>query len=266
MSVELVKPQVIDGIEFYVSNDAEQVGVSVTGVATLSGVSHQAMSNLIATKSRLEALGLNDSNVFHSQLTSENGRATIITSEAAVKIIEYYAFESRNPSKTAQFSFRKFASMGFDSWVKSITGHAQSQDTQSILTAIQEVLTNQAEMKQEIQELKIEVKEYRDIRGVTTVVYANLDQMLNSLPNSRKALPSSELTTCKEWLSDKGITLDLPRLSSFGRQVADTYKSMTGCKPPNKNTLVNGKWVNIGKGYKQEHFTMIDTVWRQFNQ
>ncbi len=260
-NIELVKPSVVDGVEFYVSKSGDESGVSQNGLARLCGVSSGTMSGFIsALENDPNRLKLNGHGIFSARMSGENGgnSAKIINSETAVKIIEYYAFESRAKSEVAMFSFRKFAKMGFDSWVKSITGYAQSQDTQSVLSAIQQVL-------QQLTEMKVEVKEYRDIRGVTTTVYVNLDQMLTDLPK-QKSLPSKDLTTVKEWLQMKGITLEVNKLKSFGRQVSDTYKSTVGRKPSHKISYIDGRWKNIGKGYPVDVFPMIEMVWREFSQ
>ena len=88
MSVELVKPQVIDGIEFYVSNDGKSTGVSISGVSRLCGVARQTIQGVMsAGKLPGKSLEGSDSLGFSTQLEGSDG-AKIINSEAVVKIID----------------------------------------------------------------------------------------------------------------------------------------------------------------------------------
>ncbi len=42
-------------------------------------------------------------------------------------MIEYYAFEADKPTEAALFAYRKFAKMGIEQWIRSITGWTPPQ-------------------------------------------------------------------------------------------------------------------------------------------
>jgi hypothetical protein len=46
-------------------------------------------------------------------------------------VIEHYAFESKRKTKEALFAFRKFATMGIQTWIQGITGWQTEQELPS---------------------------------------------------------------------------------------------------------------------------------------
>ncbi len=79
MSIQIVKPSVVNGIEFYISSDGTQ-----SGLARLCGVGENAIRKIIIseprTKTSPKALESFVSNVFHLAMTSDQS-AKIITTE-----------------------------------------------------------------------------------------------------------------------------------------------------------------------------------------
>ena len=141
MAKEIVRVE-RDGVEFFTEIESGESGMSISGVARLCGVSHQAVSkvaNLVATKNapkRLKALEseklwLQPGKIIGSAKVS---RARILTSKACAAIIKHYAFEGR---ETAEFALDKFTTLGVDAWIQSITGWTQkSADTTRYLTGV----------------------------------------------------------------------------------------------------------------------------------
>ena len=118
-----------DGVHFYTVTATGDSGISFTGLSVLCGVSQQAISKLIkslttkAASKSLEPLVGKD-----FILTTTKSGMKLLTAEVCIAIIEHYAFKGK---ETAQFTYRKFAAMGFNSWVHSITGWQNLRQLQS---------------------------------------------------------------------------------------------------------------------------------------
>lgn len=119
-----------NGVEFYTIEETGESGISQTGLAKLCGVSRQALIKLESTLCNFEASS--DLKAFVEEsytLVTNTDQATISGEEAGnlkiyrskfcITVIGHYAGKGR---KEAIFSLRKFAEMGFESWVQSITG------------------------------------------------------------------------------------------------------------------------------------------------
>jgi hypothetical protein len=128
-----------DGVEFFTINATGESGMSESGLARLCGVTQQAISKLlqnsVTTKSPSECLGTFLGNDFRLQPSGDLAaqlrgldNATVIRSEFCSKVIEYYAFESKYKTKEALFAFRKFATMGIQTWIQEITGWHPEQE------------------------------------------------------------------------------------------------------------------------------------------
>jgi hypothetical protein len=113
-----------DGVEFYTLKTGVS-GMSISGLARLCGIDRRAISRLLkrihGTKLRSEWLQSFLGKDLHLGLNSVSG-AKIIHGEVCVAIIGYYAFEARYKTKAAEYAFKKFAYMGLEAWIQSITG------------------------------------------------------------------------------------------------------------------------------------------------
>jgi hypothetical protein len=113
-----------DGVEFYTLKTGVS-GMSISGLARLCGIDRRAISRLLkrihGTKLRSEWLKSFLGKDLCLGLNSVSG-AKIIHGEACVAIIGYYAFEARYKTKAAEYAFKKFAYMGLEAWIQSITG------------------------------------------------------------------------------------------------------------------------------------------------
>lgn len=231
MTNEIVKvnPVTVNEIEFYVDITGSTTGMSRRGLARLCGVNHTSISALVdqnklehkSVPESLKPLQNMDSWV---QLVSDNG-AEILPSDLCACVIEYYAFDSKAKNETALFSFRIFAGKGIHNWIKEITNYADRKEELALLDSIKEVL-------REVKELKQTTVKYENIRGKTTIVFPNLDTMLEQMSIEETLLPdtSNELTAT-EWLLNKGIVLDKSKRHKFACMLADTYRSTTGKNP-----------------------------------
>lgn len=232
-----VNPVTVDEIEFYVSFDGKYTGMSQRGLARLCGVEESTIRRLISklgtaqinTKT-LQNLTGKDSWV----RTSSPNQAEVIPSKVCASVIAYYAFESKAANDTAKYSLAKFSVTGIDSWIKDITGYADKSEELALLDSIKEVL-------KEVKELKQTTVKYENIRGKTTVVFPNLDTMLDELALEENLILENNNgeMTATEWLATKGITLDKSKRHKFAGMLAETYKSMTKKEP--KKVVRTGK-------------------------
>jgi hypothetical protein len=113
-----------NGVEFYTLNATGESGMSISGLARLCGVRHQALVQVLqripARKTQSKWLQPLVEKDLHLQVNSVSG-AKILTAEVCTAIIGYYAFESRNRTKEAQYAFEKFAHMGMERWIQNTT-------------------------------------------------------------------------------------------------------------------------------------------------
>lgn len=233
MTLIPVKPQKIDGIEFYVSPDGNETGMSVSGLARLCGVSEQSLNQrLLALLSQETApawkapkcLERFQGKVFSAQLIGDNGGypAKIVTAEVCAAVAEYYAFESKAANQTALYSYRKFAVTGIHNWIKEVTGRAEEGNNGKVLELLQQLIGK-------VDRLETTVEKYNNIRKTTISIFPPLNEMLDTFAENR-TLPAGAVTL-NTWLIDKGIVLTKSAKHRLANIVADTIKSTTGQNP-----------------------------------
>lgn len=257
-NLEVVKPVVVDGIEFYVSNDGKRTGVSISGLARLCGVERQGISqnvvnplNTGATKKAPKSLEALQDKVFSPQLEGSDG-AKVIDSAAAAEIIAYYAYESKAANDVARYSLKKFATIGIDTWIKQITGYAEAQDNGQVLDLLRQLMTK-------VESLETKVESYNNIRKVTVNVFPGLDNMLDDMAEGKALAPASDLVTAKEWLEAKGISLDKSMFHRFTNLVSETYRTMTKQEPRKvSRNNGNGKWTNKYNAFSSDELPILE--------
>jgi transcriptional regulator with XRE-family HTH domain len=121
-----------DGVEFYTDITTGKSGISQTGLATLCGVSRQAVSKLINSLSTHPTSDflkdLLDKGFQVADLSTKTPSGLILcSSELSVAVIMHYASTGK---KEAIFALTKFAAIGFNSWVQSLTGWQSQPQSQ----------------------------------------------------------------------------------------------------------------------------------------
>jgi hypothetical protein len=114
-----------DGLEFYTLKANGASGMSISALARLCRVNDKAIAYLLKqiARNNVRAKRLKPLVGKEIYLGTDLGfGARIIRAEICSGIIRYYAFESRFKNETAQYSFEKFAEMGIEAWIQSITG------------------------------------------------------------------------------------------------------------------------------------------------
>lgn len=270
MTIQMVQAEV-DGIEFYVSIDGTQSGMSIRGLARLCGVALSTIQDILlrinipTDKELPENLQPFIGKVFElSEMTENNKGAKILSSDLCAAVVEYYAFESKAVNPTAKFSFRKFASKGINSWIKEITGYKDGQipESREILSILKEVLS-------EVSELKQISKEYKTLRGRTIVTFPALDKTLEELATEEECLPEEnpQNYTLVEWIAatKKGVILDNSSKHRLALLASETFKSVTGKEPKkeHRQDKTTKKRVNSVSVYSYTEFPILQLAWNK---
>ncbi len=269
MSIEIVKPSIVNGIEFYVSADGTQSGVSQRGLARLCGVAENSIRNIVNVPRKdkpSKALESFVGNVFHCDMTSDQG-AKIITTDAATDIIFYYAFQSSATNDMAKFSAREFAKQGMHNWIKQITGFSATDNNHMLTTTLNQLQNN-------INILTAEMREWRTVRRVADDHMEGVNILIEEINRNEeyKQLENDERTyTMAEWLAEhKGVTeLSRGDAIKIGRSVAQTYKSLRQYKPRQMSRYYRSRRTNKPNSkrlavYTQEDFPILEVAYNEF--
>jgi hypothetical protein len=159
MTCELLKTEQ-NGIEFYTIASSGESGISQSGLAILCGASHTTIGRLEKTLVRSEAPELlkafmderltlvrgEDDAFINGEVA---GNLRIYRAEFCIAVIKHYADKGK---KEAVYSLMKFAEMGFNAWIQSVTGWRSPSDL--------------AELKSDISELKAMVQTLIEARSL----------------------------------------------------------------------------------------------------
>jgi hypothetical protein len=111
----------VEGVEFYTDAATGRSGISQSGLAVLCGVNRRTVSDLIKSlsgKTRSKWLEPIAGKLSECRTKTRSGMQ-LCNDELSIAIIKHYAFSG---NETAQYTFDKFAAIGFNSWIQSITG------------------------------------------------------------------------------------------------------------------------------------------------
>jgi|694.fasta_scaffold01738_39 hypothetical protein len=243
-----------DDIELYVTNDGKVTGVSLSGLAKLCGVTRKAISQVTNS---LTAPGTNTypksleplaGKVFNPEVTGERG-AKIVMEDVAIRIVEYYAYESRVKTDVAKTNFRLLAQKGLNAYIKELTptDNVTSVNLNDIQNTLTQLLLKVDENNKQLLENQQIVVEYKQLRNTTVTIIPGVDKLLNDYLelDSDLTLTSSDRIPLTKWLEvEKGCTLDRKTLHKLAHLVSGAYKSTTN-KEPVRGTfvkrIVNGK-------------------------
>lgn len=282
---EIVKPIEVNGIEFYVSKDGKQTGLSQIGLARLSGIPDTSMRRILAeivdyldrqtnlavnedstlsaaSQYILSALGNTSGVRPYLDITSSN-QAKVVNASVASAIVEYYAYEAKNKTETALFSFRKFARTGIETWIKEVTNFVEVSDTSALLASMANTLnllaSDVAEMKAEL----FKTEGYRAAR-VTLPGLKEWMENLDTQEFKQLQLPTSEteeLFTITEWanIAQNGLVLSKSNKHALANLVSATYKTMA-LEMPQKVTRYNDKGYKLQpvQAYPRRHFILLN--------
>jgi hypothetical protein len=269
---ELVSPVLIDDIEFYISADGNESGMSISGLARLIGKTEsslrQGLISALDKSSRLEDGRISVSGSFEipqslepfvGNVFSLRGvrGAKVISSVICSEIIRHFAFEEK--LETALFAYKKFATIGLHQWIKQATHSIETKNDSQLLATMQEILS-------EVRDLKDISKRYTAIREKTSTYMAGTDELLNLLEDNTGLLPQASdglfedgKMSLEAWLYYKkdGLVLPRPLFRRLANIVAETYRSLVKDDPEKRHSVVAGvKKYNVSV-YSEIHFPIL---------
>lgn len=122
-----------NGVEFFTVQETGESGMSVSGLARLCGISHQAITKLLneglATRNLPESLKPLLGMALTLTTKSDIHNVSVIRDEVCACVIEYYAFDSRKTTDEARYAYRKFARDGIRGWIQQINKWQLQQPT-----------------------------------------------------------------------------------------------------------------------------------------
>jgi len=269
MSIEIIKPVIVNNVEFYISSNGMQSGISQSGLSRLCGISETAIRNIInqpRSKTPSKVLESFVGNIFHLELGSDQG-AKIITTEAATEIVFYYAFDSKMANDMAKFSAREFAKQGMHNWIKQVTGFSATNNNQALTTTLNELYHN-------VNILTQEMREWRTVRRVADASMEGINILIEEINRSeehKEPVINTRTYTLVEWLEEeKGIAgMSHGNKTKLGRATSETYKSLRQYKPSRTTRMVRSRrtncWTpNKTNGYTQDDFPILEVAYNEF--
>lgn len=217
-----VQKHIVDSVEFFVSADKSQVGMSQIGIARFCGVAESTMRSFISDGARRNNTSDELKSLLNKDLplaaSESGGLVKLIPAEVCVSVIEHFAFTENN--ETAKFAFRKFAAIGFSAWVLQITGQEEVKPLSN--------LEHLKQLQKGLEEM-IKVEEY-------CVNKPGLTNMVNFAKNDALSLPSNDiptetLLTIDDILERLGIDAARDEKKAIGMYAATAYRNLTGKKP-----------------------------------
>jgi hypothetical protein len=183
-----------NGVEFYTLKATGESGMSIRGLARLCGVNNKTIADLLksivrglARSERLKRFAGQD---LYCGVKAPKG-AKIIRAEVCSAIVRYYALDSGVKNETALFAFDKFADIGMQHWIQTITGW-------TALPPKQELTLESAE---KLLKSRLEVG--------TTAVAVNIDLVLNMLRQNEFSADGLRLYFYLEMISLQNKTPDV---------------------------------------------------------
>jgi|SanBayMetagenome_1026888.scaffolds.fasta_scaffold00372_5 hypothetical protein len=277
--MEIVTPyKSEDGITFYISNDGKQTGISIVGLERLLGLDPRSCLFTKSQNKLLWRMSIGDDpletdpeclkplwgKVFEPTAVGSDG-ARIVRSQTMVAIIEYYAFDRNNP--VAKHSFRAFANIGVDNWIKQTVNYTVDEKQNEMLNMLRQ-------LHQDMQIVKTKVEKLERLDGITVTLYPGAKHINDGLSSTNQLmLMDDRLYSAKDWLASKGVKLTHGGYISFGHLVAQTYKTLTGKNPqvkyktsPRKNKPGKTVKAKEGWGYRNIDFYIMEAAYEKFKK
>jgi hypothetical protein len=249
-----IKPFVTEeGIELYATDT--ECGMSFKGLGRFCGVDSARISEIVSAfgdgemlKARPAALiALRESETLkpfvgnnpflETQIVQGfEKNAKVLKSEVVAAICEYYAFEKNN--ETARFSYRKFAKLGIESWIRKTTGHEQpsavalsSEQMATMLLQSQEAIIK---LQQQVIETQAENAEHIKYLSKATINAPGLENIMEMAQEVDTVVRPFEREnwTLAEWMWDtKEIQLEGKMFKRFVSKVHGAYKAIRHEEP-----------------------------------
>jgi hypothetical protein len=262
--IEKVKPIVVDGVEFYVSNDGKESGMSISGLANFLSLDRKAISYMV------DKLLSDDGNGELPKCLKPftgmgfmvgivgNNNAKIIPARLCEGLLYYYAYESTNVSdevrKKATDIHRQAAQVGLHETFKKVSGYIEENNETKLLEQFKQLYS-------ELKSLNEFASEYKAIKNTTTTFMPGCAELLDDIvTNDDNLLLPTETgaLSIEGWLHSKGITLTATKFRQLAHMTSATFKSMVKQDPGRTHfKLANGKTKYNVSVYEPQHFAII---------
>jgi hypothetical protein len=258
--MEIVKPVVENGIEFYCSADGTQRGISQVGCSRLCGVPESSLRLLIqgfvvrsnSVPESLEHLVGAD---LYLAVTSAK-QAKVLDSKVVASLVAYYAFDKGN--EVAKYSLSKFASMGIDRWIETVTGYTESSDSIALLNSLNATMGKMMVKLEKLERIEEETLGYRKAT-VTLPVLEKWMQELTDEAAAKLLAPAEETFTIKEAVNVlfPGTTFSTTMLKKLALKVSQIISGLSD-RPNLKKSTPNGKGYSMQvNAYTKEQLPLI---------
>jgi hypothetical protein len=281
-TLERVKPIVSQGIQFYVSTDGKNAGLSQVGLAALVGINESRIRailkailfrrNLLPDRTEksfnLPTLAVADfvnencSAEVYLPLTS-NQQARVVNASIAAQVLSYYSNAVQEPSQTARISCQKFVEQGILNWIKEITGFSDPSETSLLQASIEKLSLVTSNLTERLNQIESTTAGYR----MTVVSMPGLQKWMDSVPTQEPMTleAAEEVLTLSEYLRDvKKVQFDRSKMTSFAMKVATMFQTMAG--EPAKKQVIGDKCKSLTppmNAYARKHFPLLDLAFEQ---
>ncbi len=230
-----INKEVRNGTEFWVSADAKEVGMSLSGLACMTHEHIGTLGRLIeaytnSQKLPSEALeSLRSNGLDIRNIPGTQGKPVkFIPAEVCAVIIEYYAFEASRirpeVRATALANFRLIASAGMRLFILNQVGYKVTNPEQTDIAGMLSTILS------EMNEMKALTKRYVHIKEATKNK-SGLDEILESYEQGYLLTDGSSFSLCT-WLKAKGLELTHGQKISLGMAVHATFKTHSRNQAP----------------------------------
>lgn len=142
-SSTLIKPEIVDGIELYVTDF--ECGMTQEALASFCGVKVGSIRSLMKAMEYGNTCSKPLNKFFgHSLYLAVKGEneAKLVRAQVCEAICKYYTFESKAKNVTALASYRKFGNLSVDAWIRDVTGHPRKPALTVIESVVQKLTHN----------------------------------------------------------------------------------------------------------------------------
>jgi hypothetical protein len=208
-----------DDVEFFTIAATGESGMSQSGLAILCGVDRSVISKLEKTlvqESPSEWLKDWVGMPLTLVQSSEYKNATIYQSHYCADVIQHYAFKG---NKVAQTSLTRFASLGINTWIQTITQWDSTPvDLHNIINTAQKFLTQYLERQDAIEVRQTHIEERTD----------NLEQLVHQHDNEVDRIfhPDGKYFSVRAWAKRNQIRVSKQEAANLGRQATKLSKQL----------------------------------------
>ncbi len=262
-------------IEFFISKDSSEIGVSVSGLARLCGVSVTTLRGVLAAISGRDLpVGTPVHPILQPLLGTDpyispalTGNNPVVRSAVCTKLIEYHAQRDKNPLTEAKQSLDRFSQIGFENWVRStINPYEGVHDADRVIhTLIRDI----QDLKQQMADTRGYQKVYTAIPGLRhwmeSIAEGRFDRAVGEQQQMSLLPAEAQSMTIREWLEYylKGQTIPKGKKHTLANMVASAFTAMFETEPDmvvRRND--RGYKLPAVKAYPVEAFGIIENCWK----